>query len=204
MLVDQFPDVLIDAIDISPEMIKHSREKFKRFPKVTWIPADAQTYRGKDPYPLIVSSAALHWTTDLPTTLKNVYECLESDGFFSLGMMLQGTLKELWDVRRELVPHKTPEPPLPSHDHLVDLVHAAGFHILRKQHSFEEVAYDNATAFLRAIHEQGVTGTKVIGAHAPLTRSELIRLTECYQERYTSFDGVYATYETATLLLKKV
>jgi malonyl-CoA O-methyltransferase len=204
LLVDQFPDVLIDAVDLSEKMIEYSRKKFKRFSQVTWIHGDAQTWRAKDPYPLIVSSAALHWVPSLRETFENIFQCLEKDGFFSLGMMLNGTLKELLAVRSEVAPDKTPPSALPTLEELTENLRAAGFKILRKKLSAEEVSYKSATDFLRAIHEQGVTGTKVASGRAPLNRSELDRLIKVYQERYTSPDGVYATYETATLLLTRL
>lgn len=203
LLTDQFPDVLIDAVDISEKMVEHSRDKFKRFEQIKWIQGDAQTYRGSDPYPLIVSCAALHWVHDLRQTFDNIFQCLEPGGFFALGMMLRGTLMELHSVRHEVAPQKTPPSELHSMDEVVHELHFAGFHILRKKVSEEEVAYDSATDFLKTIHEQGVTGAKVAAARAPLTRQELNRLIELYQERYTSLDGVYATYQTATLLLTR-
>jgi malonyl-CoA O-methyltransferase len=184
-------------------MLEYSRKKFKRFPQVNWIQGDAQTYRAADPYPLIVSSAALHWVSDLRKTFENIFHSLEKDGFFSLGMMLNGTLKELLAVRSEIAPGKTPPSALPALEELVDHLHAAGFKILRKKVSEEEVSYKSAVDFLRTIHEQGVTGSKIAAGRAPLNRSELDRLIEIYQERCTSADGVYATYETATLLLTK-
>ena len=184
-------------------MIECSRKKFNRFPQITWIQVDAQTYRGDTPYPLIVSSAALHWVSDLRKTFGNIFQCLEPDGFFSLGMMLRGTLKELYDIRREVAPQKTPATALPTMDELTDALYAAGFHIVRKQRTTEAVAYDDAAAFLRAIHEQGVTGSKVAATHIPLTRNELSRVIDLYQNRHRSPDGVTATYETATLLLTK-
>lgn len=204
LLTDQFPDVLIDAVDLSPKMVEYSRKKMKRFEQITWIQGDAQTYRGSDPYPLIVSSAALHWVSDLRKTFDNIFQCLEPDGFFSLGMMIRGTLKELLAIRSEIAPGKTPPSELHTLDELVEHLHASGFKILRKKLSAEEVSYKSATDFLRTIHEQGVTGSRVAAGRAPLNRSELSRLIELYQERCTSPDGVYATYETATFLLTKV
>jgi len=70
-------------------------------------------------------------------------------------------------------------------------------------HSEEKIRYDDAAAFLRAIHEQGVTGGKVSIGTAPLTRTELGQLVADYQENHAYDDGVCATYETATFLLTK-
>ena len=72
-----------------------------------------------------------------------------------------------------------------------------------KEQREEETLYKSATDFLRAIHEQGVTGIKATTNHSPLNRREISQLIETYQTRYATPAGVTATYETATLLLTK-
>jgi malonyl-CoA O-methyltransferase len=203
LLADRFPDVLIDAIDLAEKMVAHSRAAFRRFPQISWAVGDAQTWRGTDPYPLIVSSAALHWVADLKATCENIYENLEPGGTFALGMMLQGTLKELHELRNEIAPEKTPLITLPTYEETKACLQAAGFTLERRKHSEEEILYANAAAFLKAIHEQGVTGGRVSVGNAPLSRTELGQLVADYQENYASDGGVYATYETATFLLTK-
>ncbi len=203
LLTDRFPDVLIDAVDLAEKMVAHSQVKFRRYPQITWTVGDAQTWRGADPYPLIVSSAALHWTTDLKATCENIFANLEPGGTFALGMMLKGTLKELHELRNEIAPEKTPLITLPTYEETKACLQAAGFKLERRKHSDEEILYDNASAFLKAIHEQGVTGGKVSAGNAPLTRTEIGQLIADYQENYAADGGVYATYETATFLLTK-
>ncbi len=203
LLTDRFPDVLIDAIDLAEKMVLHSRDRFSRFPQINWIIGDAQSWRGDDLYPLIVSSAALHWTTDLKATCENIYANLEAGGTFALGMMLKGTLKELHELRNEIAPEKTPRITLPTYQETKACLQAAGFTLERCRHSEEEILYETASAFLKAIHEQGVTGGKISAGNAPLTRTEIGQLIADYQENYASDGGVYATYETATFLLSK-
>jgi malonyl-CoA O-methyltransferase len=200
LLVERFPDVPIDAVDIAGKMVERSRKQFDRFPQVSWIQGDAQIWRGLSPYPLIVSSSALHWVDDLCATCRNAFENLEPGGLFALGMMLEGTLKELHEMRLAVAPDKAPQRLLPSFNRLVEALEDAGFHIVRKKLSEEEIIYDDAATFLRAIHEQGVTGGKVSVGSAPLSRKEINQLIEDYQEAYATPDGVKATYETATLL----
>ena len=203
LLADRFPDVPIDAVDVAEKMIEHSRAKFSRFPQINWIVGDAQTYWGGDRYPLIVSSAALHWVVDLRATFENIFQSLKPGGTFALGMMLQGTLKELHELRREIAPEKTPALTLPTYEETKACLQTAGFRVERRKHSEEEIIYPDAKAFLRAIHEQGVTGGKVSAGNAPLTRTELGQIAADYQENFAADGGVYATYETATLLLTK-
>ena len=113
------------------------------------------------------------------------------------------TLKELHELRAEIAPGKTPEVRLPSYEEVKGCLQDAGFNLERRKHSEEEIIYPDAAAFLKAIHEQGVTGGKVSTGSAPLNRTELSRLVADYQEAYASDGGVYATYETATFLLTK-
>jgi malonyl-CoA O-methyltransferase len=203
LLTGRFPEVPIDAVDVAEKMVAHSRATFQRFPQIKWIVGDAQTYWGGDRYPLIVSSSALHWAADLRKTCENIFQCLEPGGTFSLGMMLQGTLRELHGLRKEIAPEKTPELTLPTYEETKACLQDAGFTLERRKHSEEEIIYGDAKAFLKAIHEQGVTGGKVSAGNAPLTRTELGRLVADYQENHAADGGVYATYETATFLLTK-
>jgi malonyl-CoA O-methyltransferase len=203
LLTERFPEVPIDAVDLAEKMIEHSRDKFARFPQISWIVGDAQTYWSGDRYPLIISSSALHWVTDLRATIENIFQCLEPDGTFALGMMLEGTLKELHMLRRDIAPEKTPSLTLPTYEETVELLETAGFQIERKKHSEEQILYSDAKIFLKAIHEQGVTGGKVSAGNAPLSRTELSQLVADYQENHASDTGVYATYETATFLMSK-
>ena len=203
LLAERFPGVPINAVDVAEKMIEHSRAKFNRVPQINWIVGDAQTFRDGGRYPLIASSSALHWVSDLRATCKNIFQCLEPGGTFALGMMLQGTLKELHELRKTIVPEKTPGLTLPTYEETKAHLQDAGFHLERRKHSEEEIIYSDAKAFLKAIHEQGVTGGKVSAGNAPLTRTEISQLVADYQETYTSDSGVYATYETATFLLRK-
>ncbi|MEN7972532.1 MAG: methyltransferase domain-containing protein [Verrucomicrobiota bacterium] len=203
LLAERFPEVLIDAVDVAERMVEHSRAKFSRLPQINWIVGDAQTYWGGDRYPLIVSSSALHWVADLRATCENIYQCLEPGGTFALGMMLQDTLKELHELRKTIAPEKTPALTLPTYEETIASLQATGFHVERRKHSEEEIIYNDAKAFLKAIHEQGVTGGKVSAGNAPLSRTELSRLVADYQDSHASDGGVYATYETATFLLTK-
>ena len=203
-VVERFPDTPIDAIDLAEKMVTHSQEKFSHYPQINWIVDNAQTCRNGTCYPLIISSSALHWVTDLRATFENIFKCLDQGGTFALGMMLHGTLKELHEVRKIVAPEKTPELTLPTLEETTACILSAGFQIKRRVYSEEEIIYRDAKTFLKAIHEQGVTGGKVSKGNAPLNRLELCQIVDDYQQNF-SVDpgGVRATYETATFLLRK-
>ncbi len=203
LLAERFPDVSIQAVDVAEKMVEHSRAKFQRFPQIHWVVGDAQTYWSGNRYPLIVSSSALHWVADLRKTCSNIFQSLEPGGTFALGMMLQGTLKELHELRWEIAPEKTPALTLPTYAETNACLQDAGFALERQKHSEEQILYPDAKAFLKAIHEQGVTGGRISAGNAPLTRTELSQLVADYQENYAVDEGVHATYETASFLLRK-
>jgi malonyl-CoA O-methyltransferase len=203
LVAERFPEVPIDAVDLAEKMVEHSRATFRPYPHINWIVGDAQTYWKGERYPLIVSSSALHWVSDFRETCENIFQSLEPGGTFSLGMMLRGTLKELHALRNEIAPEKTPVLTLPTYQETKACLQAAGFTLERRKHSEEEIIYDDAKSFMKAIHEQGVTGGKVSAGNAPLSRTEISQLVADYQETYASDGGVAATYETATFLLTK-
>lgn len=203
LLAERFPEALIDAVDVADKMVEYSRAAFSRWPQIRWMVGDAQTFCGETLYPLAVSSSALHWVHDLRAACRNIFACLEPGGTFALGMMLQGTLRELHGLRREIAPGKTPPSTLPTCDETWACLQAAGFHLERRVHREEQIIYDDAESFLRAIHEQGVTGGRVSAGSAPLNRTELSRLLADYQDQFSSDQGVYATYESVLFLLTR-
>ena len=105
-IATRYPTTPIDAIDLSEEMIEQSQKRLHHLPQIDWIQADAETYVPQQPYTLIVSSAALHWSPNLTATLQNLYNALQPGGHFLLGLMLRGTLWELRELRRRIAPTK--------------------------------------------------------------------------------------------------
>jgi len=202
-LMKQYPAASIDAVDLSSGMIEHSRINFSGHPRVSWMVGDAQTFQASEPYPLIVSSAALHWTGDLRETFVRIYQNMESGGIFALGMMLNGTLRELRRIRSTIAPEKVFGTRLPTFEETAETLQMAGF-VLRKTERFDQrFTYPDSRAFLRAIHEQGVTGGSLDRGYIPLTRKEVRTLIQNYQAECETGDGVYASYETAVFIAEK-
>ncbi len=203
LLAEHYPDSPIDASDISPGMIEHCRDAFSNQPQISWVVADAQTFQTDTPYPLIVSTSALHWTDDLTQTFIQAYQNLEVGGTFALGMMLQGTLRELRELREKIAPEKVFTTRLPTFEETIDALKTAGFSIRKSNRFDRHYNYANARAFFRVIHEQGVTGGSLERGYVPLTRKEIRTLIESYQKEFESDLGVCASYETALFIAEK-
>jgi malonyl-CoA O-methyltransferase len=199
-LVERFPGVPVLALDAAPGMVEYSRTAFHGCPQIAWAVGDAQAFCPQVLYPLIVSSAALHWARDLAQTFVRVAANLEPGGTFALGMMLEGTLRELRQLRHETAPTKAIGMRLPTFEQALDALCRAGFTVRQAERFEQRFAYADTRAFLRAIHEQGVTAGTRDSGYVPLQRGELQRLCRDYQARYAANGAVYASYETAVFL----
>lgn len=69
----------VTGIDASGEMIEAARSKY---PKLTLIVADGQTYVSTVPADAIFSNAALHWLLDAETTVASIAASLRTGGRF--------------------------------------------------------------------------------------------------------------------------
>ena len=199
-LLERYPDATMDVIDIAPGMVEFGREEFKDDLRVQWHLGDAQVWRVAEPYPLIVSSAALQWAVDLEETFRNVRRNLASDGTFAFGIMLNGTFKELRDLRREVAPEKISSFELPSYQQTLDALDRAGFSVQRAARMEYLFPYADTHTFLKTIHEQGVTGGTRGSGYAPLSRSEMRELIRRYSQEHAQEGAVAATYETAVVV----
>lgn len=202
-LIDRYPNIPIDALDLSPGMIEHCRATFANQPQISWIIADAQTYAPGTVYPLIISSSALHWTTNLKETFSRIHQNLKPGGTFALGMMLKGTLKELRELRTKIAPQKVFGTRLPTFGKTEETLRQTGFSIQKTECLNRRFTYANSAVFLKALHEQGVTDGSLEQGYIPLTRNEMKQLLHDYQKDYTAGDNVYASYETAIFIAHK-
>jgi len=202
-LLSYFPECVIDVIDLSEEMVKQGRSLFIDFPQIQWNVADAETFQSLKKYPLIISSSALHWVNNLEKTFKTTYNNLTKDGIFAFGLMLKNTLKELQEIRKQVAPTKAQTHFLPTKKEVITALKNANFSIENTQYNINKVIYPSATNFLKAIHEQGVTGGKISKNRPLLTRFELEQLTQEYQKQYkSSKGGVFCSYETLIVIAK--
>ncbi|MFC1467420.1 methyltransferase domain-containing protein [Verrucomicrobiota bacterium] len=199
-ILGRYPNAQIDVVDIAPGMVEFGRQTFADVPNVCWELGDAQAWRARDLYPLVVSSAALHWTQDLQATFANVYQNLLPRGAFVFGIMLDNTFKELRQLRSEIAPNKVSTFSLPTYHQTVEALEQSGFRIELAERTEYLFPYENARAFLKVIHEQGVTGGSRESGYAPLARTQMLQLIERYQQENEKNGQVYATYETVVVV----
>ena len=191
----RYPAARLTAIDVACGMVQQVNATFTAGGRVRALAADARTFASDEPYDLILSSSALHWSIPLDATFENLRKLLKGKGTLVASIMLEGTLGELHRLRRTLVPDCVPSGRLPGRSEVEAALAAAGFAIRAIEEETIRVRYASAQDFLRSIHEQGVTGGAVSHGPRPLCRGELRRLAAAYDREFRNGDGsVYSSY----------
>lgn len=202
-LLARFPRAALDALDASEGMLAEARRKLGAKPGVRFVRGDARTFRAERPYSLIASSASLHWLAPIGEAVAHLAGLLEPGGRMAGAAMVEGTLRELHQVRRRVAPGKAPRGRLPSDAELRSALLGAGLGVEVFETESSAILCPSARALLEALRSQGLTGGAVSRAAAPLGRGELRRLVEEYEAAYRGEGGVRATYRIACFRARK-
>jgi malonyl-CoA O-methyltransferase len=203
-LVVNLPDAFINAIDVSPAMIRMAQIRLAGNGRVMWIVGDIDSVRQGRPFDLVASSSSLHWITPLGAAFKNLHSILAEDGYLIFSLMTAGTLAELHSARERVAPDKQVSTKLPSSGEVMNALKDSGFQVISEQKHVSKQEFTSASELLRHLHEQGLTGGRFSSGGAPLNRSELGRLVSDYDSNCRSANGrVFATYEVLYVVAKK-
>jgi malonyl-CoA O-methyltransferase len=204
LLLEHSPTVMIHAMDASRDMIAQAQHRLSAHDRVRWFISDLKRFAPPVSYPLIVSSSSMHWISPIEDGFKRIYDLLEAGGDVVAALMLNGTLGELRATRLRVARHKPPLGRLPLAREVMHALEGAGLRVVTKWQERARKHYVSAEAFLRTIHEQGLTGGAVSSSKCPLTRGELQRLTAEYEADYNNDgSGVFASYEILYLKATK-
>ncbi|HID29239.1 MAG TPA: methyltransferase domain-containing protein [Desulfobacterales bacterium] len=196
LLMKHFPTAMIDAIDASRAMIAQARDRLSADNHIRWFISDIKTFDSPVSYRLVVSSSSMHWIFPVEDGLRCMADFLEAGGDAVVALMLHGTLGELRTTRLRVAPHKPLLGRLPLAEEVLSGLESAGLRVVAKWQETIRANHVSAEAFLRTIHEQGLTGGMVSSSKCPLTRGELQRLRAEYETEYHNGDsGVFASYE---------
>lgn len=196
-LLARFPRAEVDALDVSDGMLAEARRKLGAEPRLRLLRADARAYRAPRPYSLVASSASLHWLAPLGDSVAHLAGLLQPGGRMAGAVMVEGTLRELHEIRRRVVPEKAPPGRLPSDAELRSALRGAGLAVEVFEAESFAIACPSAGSLLETLRSQGLTGGAVSRAAVPLGRGELRRLVEEYEAAYRAEGGVRATYRIA-------
>lgn len=152
-----------------------------------------------DFFDIVLSSLSLHWINDLPSTLRQIHNCLKKDGPF-IGAMFGGdTLFELRcslqlaEIEREggFAPRISPFTDVRD---LGNLLNRAGFNMLTVD--VEEIVVNFPTMFELMTDLKGMAENNAAWSCKPLHRDTLMAASAIYKEMYGHEDGtVPATFQ---------
>jgi malonyl-CoA O-methyltransferase len=95
-LLDRFPDSLVTALDISPDMVHRCSLKLRRSRRISFLVTDAETYCcNGDRYDLVVSSCSLQWFHNRQRFMESIYAMLPDGGSCLMAIPIRGMLREL-------------------------------------------------------------------------------------------------------------
>lgn len=197
-LVRTFPDAEIDAIDIAPEMIRTAADHLRSTSaRLRLEVADALQFEAAEPYQLLTSNCSLQWFQPIERCAERLASLLSPEGLLAASIFLEGTLAELGAVRREVAPRKRQPVQLASREQWRAQLERCGFQILSFDTEQRCQSFPDSEAMLAYLHAMGFNAAMVASARLqPLTRNELQRLCQLYQERMGTTRGdVVATFE---------
>lgn len=191
-LAERFPGAALDGIDIAPGMLELAEAEV---PQAKFLLGDARSFDYSVCYDLIMSSSAIQWMRPLEQLFLRLGRFLKSEGSLCFAVFCAGTFSELHELRKKIAPHKPPHSALPALEEVRRCLSEAGFRIVDSGECVLTQHYQSAEEFFRAIKQQGFTGGNLSVGHVPLTRRELKRLIEAYNDTFGSLSGVPATYQ---------
>ncbi len=199
----RYPEIEIDAVDISARMIAQARTRLDFDRRIRWRVSDVEHLPSHARYPLIVSSSVFHWISPLEDGLTRLAGLMVGGGWLVFALMVRGTLGELLASRLRVAPHKPPVGRLPALPQVRRGLRWAGLEIVSERKEIRRTTCPSADLFLRQIHAQGLTGGTVSIARVPLNRRELRQLVDDYQAHYRAGQGVRASYHVVYFKVRK-
>ncbi len=194
-LIRRYPQRPLHVVEISASMVERCRATLPASGQIRFHVEDAAGFLPSEPVALATSNCALHWIAPLHQTMRTLHDGLMPGGALVASIMIEPTLGALRELRTEVAPHKPPRGKLPSREEALHAIQEAGFAVAATETRMFTQIHASAGAFLRALHETGVTGGAVSRSHQPLNRSELRDLEAlCQQCLGDGQGGVRAEY----------
>lgn len=204
LLLDHFPRAAIDAVDISPGMIRVAKERTEESPRLRWIVDDARSLAPGVVYPLVVANCSLHWLHPIRDGFVRLAGLLAAGGHLAATVMLDGTLLELHAARRLAAPEKVPPGRLPTAETVRAGLAEARLELAGTfQDEVVQATSPSVEHLLHQLRRQGLTGGAVSRAAVPLHRGEIRRLIDHYVAAHHEPGGVRVTYRVGRFVAKK-
>lgn len=190
-MLARWPRAQITAVDVAPGMIAEIK---KRLPRVHAYVADIACLVRNPVFDLVASNCALHWLSPFADGMQRTAEQVAPGGLAAISLMLDGTLCELHEARREAAPDKAAANRMPDVPRTMEALARSGLRVLTHSAEDFKVTLNSPRDVLESVRAQGLTGGHLARGRQPLTRGELQRLERAYAGRFPPGAGVTATY----------
>ena len=198
-LRQQFPQAVIHALDICPEMIEVARGK-PFADTVTFGVADVECVDLKGPYDLIVSNATFQWLSDFPGMVDRCRQAMDSEGLLLFSLFGPDTYRELAEVLGEVLHTAvTAASRFRLDQHAIASLLGRHFNEVSVDQQMTQESYVDLLTLLRTIKYTGTQGDGL--PQRTLLRRELRALESVYRQRHGS---ITATHQIIYAWARKV
>lgn len=204
LLLENFKEAKITAVDISSGMIERAKEKVNS-EKVTFILGDMEQLEFIESYDLIISTSTFQWIKNLEGLIKKLKFLLKKDGTLAFSTFLEGTFKELDDsINRAF--EKNSINIRQERNYLSDVrVREIIEEIFKDKENLEfsekeyKEYFPKALDFLKSIKAVGANNSEIQSYINPKIMKDII---EIYDEFYKENNVLLATYKTFIVIIK--
>ncbi|GAB6099352.1 malonyl-ACP O-methyltransferase BioC [Halanaerocella petrolearia] len=200
LLVNSFSNSNYLLIDISPEMIKRSKEKFKDQQNIDYLITDAEELDLERKFDLITSNATFQWFQDLKKAVKNFKDSLKQQGKIYFSTFGARNFHELRSCLYEISPKYNYSQEFYSKDDLKELLSQEFKEVYIEEEEYIE-EFNRVRDFLKA--------TKKIGANSAkedkptMTPGLLKKLEHKYRDEFSKEGQIVVTHHLLFVRLKK-
>jgi malonyl-CoA O-methyltransferase len=203
LLAEEYPQAMILATDIAPEMIGVAKAKLAQWQNVVYSVADGENLviPAGNAYDLITSNMVFQWFNDYLLPFSRYYQSLNNAGCLIFSTLGEGTFSELYSCLRQTYAKKGNENALSKRklfikkDVLAVTMHQAGFTEIEIVADLRQEFYPSCRDFLRSLKKTGADSYLMDSlAKTQGLGPEIFKLIMEYDSRFRSNQGVYASY----------
>jgi malonyl-CoA O-methyltransferase len=196
MLAQQFESSHIHAVDISPVMVAHARQKLARYPTVSVEKADGEFLPPSiaGPFDLVTANGTLQWFEDLEGTIQQYCRILSPSGSVLFAVFGPNTLFELQRALRHVLCDKAC---LPANFFPKEAMLQASLSKAFTEWTVKELylsrTYPNLLSLFRSLKRTGVAPSMKAG---PFVRSRagILAIERSYKKHFGSIRATYQIF----------
>jgi malonyl-CoA O-methyltransferase len=219
MLVNEWPNASITAIDIAPAMLQVAEERIslsstndwdtkEHLSRVRFLLGDVEKWAADVPassFDLIVSNACFQWFSHPSQTLEHLGRLLRVEGVLAFATFGPDTFHELHSSFDEAYRAVGMEPQrhglsFHSADQWGELLSEAGFSDIRcEQHSRKE-QHPSVRDFLLSVKAQGASTSEAVISARQVPRHLFTNMYKRYESKFSTPGGIIVTYDLQFIL----